>query len=105
MIIATFVLRPSKFHKKNNTQGDHKYSEGMHFQIIRLDVSYDTTYISNSVCYFSEKLPINTTERARDLGMTSSTSDIVLLNLSLVRLVFRVGLSSCIMPWSLLSLS
>ena len=32
VVIETLVLQPSKFHKKNNTQGVDKLCEAMHFK-------------------------------------------------------------------------
>ena len=31
-IIETLVIRPSKFHKKNNTEGGDEHCQAMHFK-------------------------------------------------------------------------
>ena len=59
-ILETPVLRPLKFHKKNNTQGGDKHCEAMHFACYSIFKS--TRY--------SLKNYLNTVELAKDLDVT-----------------------------------
>ena len=66
----------NSFHKKNNTQGGHKYCEAMNFQSFDLTFRVLQRTFSNSIRYIS-KNHLNTTEIGRDLGMTENISDAI----------------------------
>ena len=67
----TLYLRPSKFHKKNDTQSGDQHCEAMHFK--SLDLTFrmlQHTFSKVSVSFFENYL--NTIEIARDLGVIKS---------------------------------